>query len=278
MRINRPLVLAVLLTVAVIASTQSLHAEVSPDDAMRTCKNTVMERLPNVPRAYISVSRGSVTPLGGGYTILFRAEPPNGQRSSGFCSISKRGEVENFRFDSPDPGPPVMRNNPSAGISAQAAMQTCKNTAMERLPNVPRAYISVSRGSNTGDGGYTIHFQAQPPNGQRTSGFCIISRNGNVQNFQFNPPEKGPPIMRNNPSAGISPEAAMRTCKNRVAERLPSVPLAYINTYRGSDEADGSYMINFNARPPSGRKSDGFCVVSRDGNITGFRFDRFDLP
>jgi hypothetical protein len=216
-------------------------------------------------------------PLGGGYTILFRAEPPTGQRSSGFCSISKRGEVENFRFDSPNTDPPIMRSNP-AGVSAQDAMATCKNTAMDRLPNVPRAYISVSRASNTGDGGYTIHFQAQPRNGQRTSGFCIISRNGNVQNFQLNPPDQGPPAMRTNPSAGISPQAAMRTCKNRVAERLPAVAMAYINTNRGSDEAHGSYMINFNARPPSSRKLDGFCVVSRGGNITGFKFDRFDLP
>jgi hypothetical protein len=63
-----------------------------------------------------------------------------------------------------------------------------------------------------------------------------------------------------------------------VTERLPGVALAYINTYRGSDEGDGSYMINFNARPPSGRKSDGFCVVTRNGDIKGFKFDRFDLP
>jgi hypothetical protein len=224
------------------------------------------------------VSRGNVTPLGGGYTILFRAEPPEGPRSTGFCSISKRGEVENFRLDAPDPGPPVARNNP-AGISAQEAMETCKNKTMERLPTVPRAYISVSRGSNTNEGGYTIHFNADPPRGPRSSGFCIIARGGRVQDFQFNPDQSRPAARVNGGGGGgISPVEAMKTCKDRVAERLPGVALAYINTYRGSDEADGSYMINFNAQPPSGRKPDGFCVVTRNGDIKGFKFDRFDLP
>jgi hypothetical protein len=95
------------------------------------------------------------------------------------------------------------------------------------------------------------------------------------QDFQFNP-DQNRAAARVNGGGGISPVEAMKICKNRVAERLPGVALAYINTARGSDEGDGSYMINFNARPPpSGRKSDGFCVVTRSGESKGF--DSTDL-
>jgi hypothetical protein len=53
MRIARPLALASYLFVTVMSSTQTLHVEVTPDEAMRTCKNTVMDRLPNVSCTHI---------------------------------------------------------------------------------------------------------------------------------------------------------------------------------------------------------------------------------
>jgi uncharacterized protein (UPF0212 family) len=156
-----------------------------------------------------------------------------------------------------------------AGVGPEDAMRTCKNSASERLPGVPLAFINVNRGSDTNDGGYTIHFTSQPPNGPRSSGFCIISRNGRVQNLQFNP---NPP-PGNNRGGGVSPQDAMRTCKNTASGRLPGVPLAYISVDRGSDTGDGSYMINFHSQPPNGRNASGFCRITQNGRVQQFQFD-----
>jgi uncharacterized protein (UPF0212 family) len=157
------------------------------------------------------------------------------------------------------------------GTSPQDAQRSCKNTAGERLPGVPLAYISVYRGSDTGDGNYMINFRAQPPNNRVSSGFCIISRNGRLLRFQFDP-NAGP-----NPGGGgfggISPQDAMRSCKNTAGQRLPQVPLAYISVYRGTDTGSGSYMINFRAQPPNGRVSSGFCIIARNGQMQNFQFD-----
>jgi hypothetical protein len=51
----------------------------------------------------------------------------------------------------------------SAQTSPNDAMRTCKNTASERMPSVPLAFITVQRGSNTGNGSYMINFHAPPP-------------------------------------------------------------------------------------------------------------------
>ena len=64
-------------------------------------------------------------------------------------------------------------------------MLMCKNTASQRLPGVPLAYISVYRGTDPDPGNYMINFRAQPPNQRQSSGFCIVSKSGQLRNFQF---------------------------------------------------------------------------------------------
>jgi len=158
-----------------------------------------------------------------------------------------------------------------SSTSSQEAQRSCKNTAGERLPGVPLAYISVYRGSDTGDGNYMINFRAQPPNNRAASGFCIIARNGQLLRFQFDP-NAGPNQGGGN-FGGISPQDAMRSCKNTAGQRLPQVPLAYISVYRGTDTGSGSYMINFRAQPPNARVSSGFCIIARSGQLQNFQFD-----
>jgi hypothetical protein len=140
------------------------------------------------------------------------------------------------------------------GTSPQDAQRSCKNTAGERLPGVPLAYVSVYRGSDTGDGDYMINFRAQPPNNRISSGFCIIAKNGQLVRFQFDP-NSGP-----SPGGGafgsISPQDAMRSCKNTVSVRIPNVPLAYIHINQTSAIGGGGYMVNFQAP-----NFNGFCNV-----------------
>ncbi len=161
----------------------------------------------------------------------------------------------------------------NGATSPQDAMRWCKNTAGERLPNVPLAYISVYRGTDTGDGNYMINFRAQPPNGRVSSGFCIIARAGKLLQFQFDP-GAGPNPGGGGYGGGVSPQDAMRSCKNTAGERLPQVPLAYISVNRGTDTGSGSYMINFRAQLPGNRVSSGFCIIARNGRLQDFQFDR----
>jgi hypothetical protein len=154
-----------------------------------------------------------------------------------------------FQFD-PNAGPNPGGGGNFGGFSPNDAQRLCKNTAGERLPQVPLAYISVYRGTDTGNGSYMINFRAQPPNGRVSSGFCIITRKGQMQNFQFDPPL---------PGGGNGPQDAMRSCKNAVSGRIPNVPLAYIQVNHPSMVGNGGYMVNFQAPNLSG-----FCNVYKN--------------
>jgi hypothetical protein len=151
------------------------------------------------------------------------------------------------------------------GTSPQDAMRSCKNTAGERLPQVPLAYISVYRGTDEAGGSYMINFRAQPPNNRVASGFCIISRNGQLQNFQFDP-GSGPYHGGGN-SGRMSPQVAMQSCKSQVSAWAPRVPLAYINVNQANLVGGGGYMVPFQTRPPGMPGSDGFCNVSQAGRV-----------
>jgi hypothetical protein len=133
------------------------------------------------------------------------------------------------------------------------ALLMCKNTASQRLPGVPLAYISVYRGTDPDPNNYMVNFRAQPPNQRQSSGFCIVSKTGQLRNFQFDSNSGGGNSGGNNGgnNSGASPNTAMQLCKDTASARLPNVPRAYISVYRGTDTGNGSYMINFNAQPPT---------------------------
>jgi len=67
-----------------------------------------------------------------------------------------------------------------------------------------------------------------------------------------------------------APMDALKTCKNEVGARYLNIPMAYINVDRGSNAANGNYLVNWNTMPPNGRSSAGFCVIDRSWNVLRF--------
>lgn len=176
--------------------------------------------------------------------------------------------------------------NYARGVSPQEAQRACKNTAGERLPGVPLAYISVYRGTDTGDGSYMINFRAQPPNARSSSGFCIIARSGQMQRFEFDRNSGGNYGGGGGNGGngggggggggggyhGVSPDDAMRACKTQVSSRRPDVPLAFIRVDQASPSGGGAFLVNFRALPPNGRAASGYCNVAANGYVD-LRFD-----
>jgi hypothetical protein len=154
-----------------------------------------------------------------------------------------------------------------AQTSPNDAMRLCKNTAGERMPQVPLAYISVYRGSDTGSGSYMINFHSQPPGARPASGFCIVSKSGQLQNFQFDPGSGSSGGGNNNGNGGgQTPQDAMRSCKNAVSGRMPNVPLAYIQVDQPTVNG-GSLLVNFRVQPPNAARSSGYCDVFKNGRV-----------
>jgi len=237
-------------------------------DAMLSCKNAVSARQPNVPLAFIQVDRPRHN--GGSVLVNFRVQPPNAPGSSGTCDVFQNGRV-NLQFNSGG-GYSGGNNGGSShgGISPDEAMRSCKNSAGERLPRIPLAYISVYRGSDTGDGNYMINFHAEPPGGPNSSGFCIIAKNGQTRNVQFDPGPGTNPGGGNN-NSGQSPQDAMRACKSAVSARQPNVPLAYIQVDQPTVNG-GSLLARFRTNPPYGQSSSGSCDIFRNGKVN-LQFD-----
>jgi hypothetical protein len=248
----------------------------NPNNALLMCKNAASQHLSGVPLAYIGVYRGT-DPDPNNYMINFRAQPPNQRLSSGFCIVSKSGQLRNFQFDNNSGGGNNGGNNNGGnygGASPNTAMQLCKDTASARLPSVPRAYISVYRGTDTGNGSYMINFRAQPPNQRQSSGFCIVAKNGQLQNFQFDPNSGGNQGGGNQNggnygggnNGGQTPQDVMVACKNAVSARMPNVPLAYIQVNPPRVNG-GSMLSNFRVQPPKGPNASGSCDVFKNGRV-----------
>ena len=153
-------------------------------------------------------------------------------------------------------------------------MQLCKDTASARLPNVPRAYIAVYRGTDTGNGSYMINFNAQPPNTRHASGFCIVSRNGQLQNFQFDPdsgPNQGDGNQgggnygEGNNNVGQTPgsDAALQERSQQAHAERPA-RLHQVNQPRVNG---GSMLSNFRVQPPNGPYASGSCDVFKNGRV-----------
>jgi len=277
MHICRSLLTA-LSAFAALTTSLTAHAQVSPYDAMRTCKNEAGERMPSVPLAQIVVERGSDTG-NGSFMINFRTQRSQGRPASGFCIISREGQLQNLQFDPPSgtrPGAGGIGGNFGGRVSPQVALQACKNIASERMPALPRAAISVDRGTDPGDGGYMVNFRTQPRFGTATSGFCNITWNGHVQRFEFDAPppqqQPSPPPYGGRPGAatenfgGQTPYDAMRSCKSTVSRRFPNVPLAFIDVDMPRVNG-GSLLSDFRVRAPIGLHANGSCDVFRNGRV-----------
>jgi hypothetical protein len=156
-------------------------------------------------------------------------------------------------------------------------MRACKNAVSAQRPNVPLAYIQVDSPRSNG-GSQLSNFRIQPPNGPWSAGSCDVFRNGRV-NVTFtgggnNNGGNSDGYGNGGYGGGAStPQTVQQLCKDAASAHLPGVPLAYIDTYRGSDTGDGSYMINFRAQPRGRPNSSGFCIISKRGQLERFEFD-----
>lgn len=157
----------------------------SPNDALRLCKNAASSHMPSVPLAYISVYRGTDADYNT-YMINFRAQPPGGRSSSGFCIVAKSGQLRNFQFDpssNPNQGGGGNNGGGYGGQTPQDVMIACKNAVSAHMPNVALAYIQVQQPRVNG-GSMLSNFRTNPPNGPYSSGSCDVFKNGRV-NLQF---------------------------------------------------------------------------------------------
>ena len=159
----------------------------SSQEAMRSCKNAVNARQPNIPLAFIQVDAARTN--GASLMADFRVQPPNGPRSSGYCDVFQNGRVNVvFRSSGNAGNSGGNYGGPSNGQSQKDRMQnalwSCKEEVSNRRPNVPRAYIDADHARLNG-GSIMADFRVQPPNGPRSSGYCDVFQNGKV-NVVFN--------------------------------------------------------------------------------------------
>ncbi len=146
------------------------------------------------------------------------------------------------------------------------AIKSCKNEVAARYLNTPMAYISVDRGSRTSNGNYLVNWKNLPPGGKRSDGFCVVDSYNNVLRFEI--------TGGATPGGGrLSPEDAMRICKDEAVVRLRT-PKSYITVLVGSQGLQGSYMINWQAKPPLGLRQSGYCDIAPNGKVQNFQFDR----
>jgi hypothetical protein len=147
-------------------------------------------------------------------------------------------------------------------------LKTCKNEVGARYLNVPMAYISVDQGSKTANGNYLVNWKTKPPEGKGSSGFCVVDPSFYVLRFE---PTSGP---LPGTAAVMSPEEALRICKDQAADRLRIVPMEDISVERGKDLADGSYLIHWTEKAQGGVGRSGSCIIASDGKVREFRFDK----
>jgi len=147
-------------------------------------------------------------------------------------------------------------------------LNACKNEVGTRYPNIPTSYVSVDQASKTANGNYMVKWRTRPPGEKGGSGLCVVDTTFYVLRFEASEgPEPGAkPTML--------PENALRTCRNRAADRLRIVPLEDITVERANDAADGSYVIKWREGRSDGAGRSGFCKIAPDGKVLEFEFDK----
>src|SRR5271166_6414816 len=147
-------------------------------------------------------------------------------------------------------------------------LKTCKNEVGARYLNIPMAYISVDRGAKTANGNYLVNWTTKPPAGAASAGWCVVDPSFNVLRFETTSGPK--PEVK---PTTVSPEDALRLCKDEAAHRLRIVPMEDITVERGKDLADGSYVVQWKETARGGVGRSGSCVIAADGKLSKFQFD-----
>ena len=147
------------------------------------------------------------------------------------------------------------------------ALKSCKNEVGARYLSVPMAYISVDRGSKTANGNYLVKWTTKPPEGKGSAGFCVVDPSFYILRFETS---SGP--QPDSAQVNVTPEDALRICKNQVFDRLRSVPMEDITVERGKDSDDGSYVIDWKEKRHGVGRS-GSCTIASSGKVSKFQVE-----
>jgi len=145
-------------------------------------------------------------------------------------------------------------------ISPAQAMNICRDQVVATL-NAPQNRVRVQPGSQAPDGDFTVKFSLVNQSGRTTNGFCSVSMNGQILEFQ---------VEQGRDAARVSWNHALNTCQEEAARRLGATP-DNVRVQHGADPGNGSYFINFQAQQNNGRIRVGSCRVSPMGEIVAFQ-------
>lgn len=145
-------------------------------------------------------------------------------------------------------------------IKPAQAMNICRDQLVATL-YVPQNRVRMQSGLQAPDGDFTVKFSFVNQSGRTTNGFCSISMNGQILQFQMEQPGQADRVSWNH---------ALNTCQEEVARRL-RVATDNVRVQHGADPGNGSYFINFQARQNNGIIRVGSCRVSPMGEIVALQ-------
>lgn len=145
-------------------------------------------------------------------------------------------------------------------ISANEAMNVCRNQVVQTR-NVQRGRVAVRMGKFERDGDSTVNFTFTNAMGRTKTGFCNVSRTGQIVQLQM---EGG----ANQGRASLN--QALDTCQDEAARQW-GIGRENVRVQHGIDPGNGSYLINYQAQDRGQRIRTGTCRVSAIGEIEAFR-------
>jgi hypothetical protein len=148
-------------------------SRITPADAMRICKNQVMETR-NVAGNRVTVSRGEMQ-RDGDSVINFTFRNANGVARNGTCTVSRTGQIVDFE---------VERGRNANRASLNQALDACQDEAARRF-GVQRDNVRVQHGIDPGNGSYLVNFQVPDRANRIRTGTCRISPTGEIENFRM---------------------------------------------------------------------------------------------
>lgn len=206
------------------------NTPINSDTALRRCRSQAETELPN---SRIQVSLGWLN-SDGSFVVKWSAS--NG--AAGTCTVDRNGWVVSFVND-------YDGNNPPDNTAPPAALRGCENRVARELGQ--SLYdIEVRSSTAYADGTFGVDWWTT----DGRSGFCRVSRNGNVYSF----------VINDRPSPS---QVALRRCRDRAKQAYPR---SRIDVYIDPRERGRNYKVIWTADTGE----DGFCRVDQSGRLYEF--------
>jgi hypothetical protein len=149
------------------------NRRISNNDAMRICKNQVIETR-NVQSNRVNVRYQGGQQGDGDHRISFTFRNANGLTKTGFCDISGTGQILQLQVE----------GSPNANrTSWNQALNSCQEEAARRN-GVSVSDVRVQHGLDPGNGSYLINYQTQDRLQRIRTGSCRVSPMGEIEDFR----------------------------------------------------------------------------------------------